>query len=148
MEKQKVKVVKMKNNQEITKSYESRTDFDNKDIFSFGVGLLINALVLMLASSIFKGFDIANFGYALVGALVITLLTHFIKPFLVAITMPITIVTFGLFYPFINVIILKLTGVLLGSNFVVSGWIIPLFVSLFISFMRWLLESIVIGDKK
>ena len=49
----------------------------------------------------------------------------------------------GLLYPFINVIILKLASLVMGSHFVVEGWIIPFFISLFISFMTVVLDALI-----
>lgn len=105
-----------------------------------GVKLLTNALVLLMATSIFKGFYVGGFWYAVITALVIMLLNLTIKPFIKILTLPITIYTVGLFYPFVNVIILKIASLLIGSNFIVEGWIIPFFISIFISIMNLVLD--------
>lgn len=117
---------------------------ENKDskwvIIELGLKLLINALVLLMAASIFKGFFIGGFLYAVLGALIIMILDMTIKPFIKILTLPITVYTLGLFYPFVNVIILKITNLIIGSNFVVEGWIVPFFISIFISFMNLILD--------
>ena len=86
--------------------------------------LLINSAVLVLASKIFKGFYISSFGYAIL-------------------SFPITVMSLGLLYPINNVIILKLASLIMGSAFVVEGWFVPFFISIFISFANILLDSII-----
>lgn len=108
------------------------------------LNLVCNTLVLMLASSLFESFEITSISYAFLGAIIISLLNMTIKPLLVYLSLPMIFVTFGLFYPFINVFILKITSLILGNNFIVAGWIIPFFVALFISFMNMLFYRIIV----
>lgn len=119
----------------------------NKDIkytlLEFALTLAINSFVLMLASKIFKGFYIESFGYAIITSLVISLLSATIKPILKVLFLPVTIVTTGIFYPFINVIILKLASLIMGKSFVVEGWILPFFIAIFISFLTLILDKII-----
>ena len=49
----------------------------------------------------------------------------------------------GIFYPFINVIILKLASLIMGDTFVVEGWILPFFIALFISFTTLILDKLI-----
>ena len=112
-------------------------------ILEYTLTLIINSIVLILASKIFKGFYIQSFGYAIITSLVISLLSSTVKPFLKVLALPITVISLGLLYPFINVIILKLASLVMGSHFVVEGWIIPFFISLFISFMTVVLDALI-----
>ena len=99
--------------------------------------------MLILASKIFKGFYIQSFGYAIITSLVISLLGSTVKPFLKLIFLPVTVITTGIFYPFINVIILKLASLIMGDTFVVEGWILPFFIALFISFTTLILDKLI-----
>ena len=65
------------------------------------------------------------------------------KPFLKLIFLPVTVITTGIFYPFINVIILKLASLIMGDAFVVEGWILPFFIALFISFTTLILDKLI-----
>ncbi len=143
MEKQKLKVVRLKDNQDVIYEYNAKNEFA-----SFAIKLIINTIVIMLAANLFKGMYVSSFGYAMLAALIIAALNQFIRPFIIAITIPLTIITFGLFYPFINVIILQLTSLLMGKHFNVEGIFITLIISFFISFMNYVLESVVLGRKK
>jgi putative membrane protein len=106
--------------------------------------LIVSAATLMLASWIFKGFYVENIIYALLTALLISVLNTTIKPFLIYLTLPVTIMSWGLLYPLVNVIILKLASLLMGSAFIVEGWILPFFIAIFISIMTPLLHRIFI----
>ena len=112
-------------------------------ILEYTLTLIINSIVLILASKIFKGFYIQSFGYAIITSLVITLLSSTVKTFLKLIFLPVTVITTGIFYPFINVIILKLASLIMGDTFVVEGWILPFFIALFISFTTLILDKLI-----
>ena len=112
-------------------------------ILEYTLTLIINSIVLILASKIFKGFYIQSFGYAIITSLVISLLSSTVKPFLKLIFLPVTVITTGIFYPFINVIILKLASLIMGDAFVVEGWILPFFIALFISFTTLILDELI-----
>lgn len=119
--------------------------YSKPNSFEFFLNLAVNTFILVFATKIFKGFYISSIWYAILAALIISILNETIKPFLIVIFMPITIYTLGLFYPIINVIILKLTGVLLGTNFIIEGWMIPIFISLFIALMKFLCNIFLIN---
>lgn len=112
-------------------------------ILEYTLTLIINSIVLILASKIFKGFYIQSFGYAIITSFVISLLSSTVKPFLKLIFLPVTVITTGIFYPFINVIILKLASLIMGDTFVVEGWILPFFIALFISFTTLILDKLI-----
>ena len=104
------------------------------------------SLVLIMSSLLFnETFYINNkyFGlFSLIAAIIIYLLNKTIKPILVVLTLPITGLTLGLFYPFINVFILYMTSFILGDNFIINGGLFMLFVlALFISFMNIVIEG-------
>lgn len=112
-------------------------------ILEYALTLIINSIVLILASKIFNGFYIESFGYAIITSLVISLLSSTVKPFLKLIFLPITVITTGIFYPFINVIILKLASLIMGDAFIVEGWILPFFIAIFISFTTLILDKLI-----
>lgn len=66
------------------------------------VRLLINALGLILISEFVSGINVDNFYAAIIAALVLGLLNIFVKPILLILTLPITILTLGLFAFIIN----------------------------------------------
>ena len=112
-------------------------------LLEYGLTLLVNALVLMMATKIFNGFEVSSYLYAILAAFIILVLNKTIKPVIGLLTLPLTVLTLGLFYPFINVFILKLTSLMLGSHFVVEGWLVPFFISIFISVMTIILDVLI-----
>lgn len=110
--------------------------------------MICYALILILVSTLFNNsLKINNeyFGlYPFLAAIIIYLLNQTIKPILIYITLPITALTYGLFYPIINVIILYITSFILGSNFQIHGIVISFIIAIIISTLNILIEGIVI----
>lgn len=105
------------------------------------------ALILICMSVLFpKSFYINNeyFGiYGLLIAVIIYWINQTIKPMIVLFTLPITGLTLGIFYPFINLLMLYLVSFLLGSNFVIHGLWLPLLISILISVMNIILDHLI-----
>ena len=98
-------------------------------ILDFIITVLVYDLVLILVSNITNTLviDSSYYGlYSLLGAIIICILNKTIKPILFKLTIPITGVTMGLFYPCLNILILKITDWILLSHFETHG-IITLF---------------------
>lgn len=116
--------------------------------FEWILYMLCYAIVLILVSCLFtKSFYINNeyYGlYALLASIIIYILNQTIKPVLVYITLPLTAITYGLFYTIINVIILYITSFILGSNFQIHGIIISFIIAVIISFLNLLMEGMII----
>lgn len=120
----------------------------NNTLITMLLELIVSALTLMLASTIFKGFYVENFLYAILTALLISVLDATIKPLLELLTLPVTILSLGLLHPIVNVIILKLASALMGSSFIVNGWFLPFFISIFISLVTEVLNKSVVQSFK
>ncbi len=103
------------------------------------------ALILMMASTIFNNIYVENVWYAIIASLVISLLNLTIKPFLIYITLPFTLVTLGIFYPVVNIIVLKLASLFMSTHFIVKGWFTPFFIAIFISIMKIIFEVVIIN---
>lgn len=106
------------------------------------------ALILISISVLFKNtiqIDNHYFGFwALAAAIIINLLNRTIKPVIVWLTIPITALTLGIFYPFINVFILHLVDFILGSHFSVNGIFMCVIVAILISIMNMIMDELVI----
>ncbi|MBO5138080.1 MAG: phage holin family protein [Bacilli bacterium] len=104
-------------------------------------------IVLIITSFLFKDMYIDKehfLFYSFIIVLIIYLLNNTIKPILFKITIPITGITLGLFYPFLNLFILKLADWLLGSHFDLKNFWITLIIAIFLSVMNILMEGIII----
>lgn len=109
-------------------------------------GLLIRWLILsaaiMVSAYLFPGIEISGFGTALVAALVLGILNAFFRPILIILTLPINILTLGLFTFVINAFLLMMTSGVIGGLYV-SGFGSALLGSLIISLVSWGLSSFI-----
>lgn len=103
-------------------------------------------VVFMLVSTLFTSMKVDNghfYLYSILIVLVIYGLNKTIKPILVTLTIPITGLTLGLFYPFINLFILKLADWILGSHFELENIYIALLVAILLSIMNFIVEEVI-----
>ena len=139
-------IIEEENNKD--KLYDNRKKEISNKAFEWIIYMFGYAIVLIVASVLFESFEINShfFGlYAFLGAIIIYLLNQTIKPLIVYLTLPITALSLGLFYPLINVLNLYITSFILGKeNFYINGIFIPFFIAIFISILNILMESIVI----
>ena len=127
----------------------------NKKVFKFDLfksiewtlHIIAYWLILSLVALMFKSFyiDYSHFGlYSLISVMIIYLLNLTVKPILFFLTLPITGLTLGLFYPFINVIILKMTDFLMGDKFDINDIFIAFFIAIFISLLNIIISEILL----
>jgi len=77
----------------------------------------LNALALIFVSYLVPGFDVTSVGSALVAALILGLVNVFIRPILLVLTLPINLLTLGIFTLVINALMLELvSGIVKGFN--------------------------------
>ena len=105
------------------------------------------AIVLVFVSTYFDTFYINDthlYLYGILATLIIFFLNKTIKPILFFLTIPITGLTIGIFYPCINLFILKLTDWILGKNFQIKNIFIAFLLAILISTINTLLDKIII----
>jgi putative membrane protein len=109
-------------------------------------GILLRWLILtfaiMAAAYLFSGIHVSGFGSALFAALVLGILNAFFRPILFILTLPINVLSLGLFTFVINALLLMMTSGIIGG-LVVDGFGSALFGSLVISLVSLLLSSFV-----
>jgi len=120
-----------------------------KKVVEWIIRMLGYTLVLVIVSLIFKKtiyIDTAYYGiWGLLTVVIIFILNRTLKPILFWLTLPITGVTLGLFYPILNVLILKLTDLILFNHFEINGILFLLLVSIIISIMNALMDHFIIN---
>jgi putative membrane protein len=105
---------------------------------------LINAVSLLILPYVIPSIKIRGFGTALVVALVLGLINVLLRPILVLLTLPVTLITLGLFILVINALLFQFAAWLL-KGFEVSGFWSAFFGSLLYSVISWLLSALVLG---
>lgn len=105
---------------------------------NFIIRIIITAVVAYALASFLPGIHIDTFWTAIVCALVLAVLNAIVKPVLVILTLPITVVTFGLFLFVINALIILMAGRFI-DGFSVNGFWWALLFSLLLSVITSLL---------
>jgi putative membrane protein len=110
------------------------------------MGILIRWLILtaaiVIASYLLDGIHVSGFFSAFFAAAILGILNAFFRPILIILTLPLTVLTLGLFTFVINAILLMMaSGVI--SGFEVRGFWTAVFGSLLISLVSWVLTSFI-----
>ncbi|MCC8359941.1 phage holin family protein [Salinimicrobium sediminilitoris] len=112
---------------------------------TFILRILLTAVVVVFLANFLPGVTVTGYFTAIVVALVLALLNLIVKPILVLLTLPVTIITLGLFLIVINAIIILLVDAFV-DGFQVSGFWIAVLFSLLLSIIQSLFFSI--AEKK
>jgi len=102
----------------------------------FFLRFLISALGLALAAAVVPGMEIAGLGTLLVAALLLGLVNAFVRPILLVLTFPITLLSLGLFLLVINAAMLALVAALL-EGFALRGFVSALLGAIVVGLTSW-----------
>ena len=102
---------------------------------------LLSAASLLFVAYVYSGVEVQSFTSALIAAFVIGLFNVVLRPVLVVLTLPVTIVTIGLFLFVINALMFWAAASVLGDGFQVHGFTAALIGSLIYSLLGMLIES-------
>lgn len=104
---------------------------------------LVNTAALIAVAYLMPSIRVESFVSALVAALVLGLVNAVIRPLLVLLTLPVTILTLGLFILVINGLLFWFVGSFI-QGFVVEGFWAGFFGAIVFSLISWLLSSVVL----
>lgn len=116
-------------------------------MFDIGPFLLYWAIMsfsLWLASRVFKGLKFTGAGALIISALLLGFVNAIIRPLVIFLTLPLTLVTFGLFLLVINALMILLVARIV-SGFTVSGFWTAFFGGIFISIVNLVIGAVVGG---
>ncbi len=102
---------------------------------------------MLITAFLVPGFEIANIYSAAIGAIILGFVNAIVKPILILFTLPLTILTFGLFLLVINAITLGLVGYL-TPGFNVDGFFPALFGSIVLSFVSGFINQFFGAEEK
>lgn len=83
--------------------------------------VLVTGVAVFLAIHIVPGIEVRTWSAGLAAVIVLAFLNAIVRPFLYIVSLPIILLTFGLFMVIINAILMKVTAALV-TDFVVTGW--------------------------
>ncbi len=110
------------------------------------VRILVTALIVLLLSNFLGGVSVDGFGTSIIVAIVLGLLNLIVKPLMILFTLPVTLLTLGLFLFVINAVIILLCSELVGGFHVASFWTALLF-SILLSILQSVMSGL-LGDSK
>jgi len=106
----------------------------------FLVRVLVNAMAILVAAAVVPGIEVSGVAATLGAGLVLGLVNALIRPILLILTLPLTLLTLGLFLFVLNALCLWLTSALVKGFTVHSFWA-ALFGALLVSVVSWLLTA-------
>jgi putative membrane protein len=113
------------------------------------ISLVLNSLALIITDYIVPGFTLADYTTAVLAAIVLAVINTFIKPILLFLTFPLTIVTLGLFIFVINAVILYLAA-LVVPDVQIDGFLPAILAAVVLSVISTILSMLAkdIGKRK
>lgn len=108
---------------------------------SFLVRMLITSFAVLITGYLLPGVHVDNFLSALILALVLALMNVTLKPLLIILTIPFTVVTLGLFLLVINAIVILISDAII-PGFIVDGFWWALLFSLVLSLINSIFQNI------
>jgi putative membrane protein len=104
---------------------------------------LINTVALIAVAYLLPGISVSNFVTALIAALVLGLVNAIVRPILIVLTLPATVLTLGLFIFILNGLLFWMVGYFV-EGFTVSGFWAGFFGAIVFSIISWLLSALLV----
>lgn len=108
------------------------------------LSVIVYAVALMAVDQLFHAFYIDSFLTAIVASIIISLLNFIVRPILIFLTLPITIMTLGFFLIIINAFTLMIAQSIIGDTFVIDSFSMAIIASIIISIITMLLNRLVV----
>ena len=106
--------------------------------------LLLNGIAIIVAAYLLPGLELSGPGAALAAGALLGLVNALVRPVLFILTLPLTLLTLGLFIFVLNAICLALAAALV-PGFSISGFWAAVFGALLVSVVSWILNGLLIG---
>lgn len=107
------------------------------------LSILVNSITLIAVSGLFPdSFYIASIQTAILASLILSILNVLVKPLLIIITLPVTILSMGLFLLVINGITLGMAAYLIGPDFNISGLGTATLAAIIISILNYAIQKV------
>src|SRR6267142_5840858 len=119
----------------------------NSKILQILIKLLLTGVAVLLTAYLLPGVHVDNYGYALLVALVLAIANAIVKPIFIILTIPLTVLTLGLFLLVINAIIIMMVDYFI-PGFSVDGFWWALAFSLILSVFNSLFRDMTRDEEK
>ena len=106
------------------------------------LGILINAVLFLAIAGYFEeSMYISGIGAAIGASFILSILNILVRPILVLLTLPVTVLTLGLFLFVINAITILLTDSLMGDSFEIEGFGMALLTTVIMSLANMIIQN-------
>lgn len=112
------------------------------------IGILINAVLFITFAGYFEGFHVSSFGAAVAASLILSILNILVRPLLILLTLPITLLTLGLFLLVINAITLSMTDAFMGSKFEIDGFGLTLLIAIIMALVNMIIQKTILDSDR
>ncbi|MEH7332902.1 phage holin family protein [Neobacillus drentensis] len=113
------------------------------------IGCLINAVLFMALAGYFKeSFELTGFTAAIQASILLSILNVLVRPLLILFTLPVTVITMGLFLFVINAITLELTDYLMGDAFEIHGFGMALLFAVIMSLVNIIIHKTILEPSR
>jgi putative membrane protein len=117
---------------------------DGDNMLNWLIGVFVNTVLLVTIDGYFDSIHFSGIGAAFIASMILAILNAIVRPILILLTLPVTILTLGLFLFVINAITLKMTAALMGDAFEINGFSTALLASIVLSFFHLLIQKAII----
>ncbi|MBB6453596.1 putative membrane protein [Salirhabdus euzebyi] len=108
------------------------------------ISIVVNAVAIIAVAELIDSFFVEDFVTALLASFVLSILNVIVKPILIIFTLPITLLTLGLFLFIINAVTLMITQSIIGEAFVIDGFVTAILAAVILSILNLLLQKLVV----
>lgn len=113
------------------------------------LGILINAVLFMAIAGYFSdSFHLEGFAAALMASFILSILNVLVRPILIILTLPATILTLGFFLFVVNAITLEFTDYLMGTAFEISSFGMALLAAVIMSIVNLVIHNTFLATSK
>lgn len=113
------------------------------------IGILINAILFIALAGYFDdSFKLSGVGAAITASFVLSILNILVRPILIILTLPVTVLTLGFFLFVINGITLSLTDSIMGEAFEINGFGMAIFVAIIMSLFNVIIQKLLLEKKE
>ncbi|HUF46170.1 MAG TPA: phage holin family protein [Vicinamibacterales bacterium] len=105
--------------------------------------LILNALAILVAAWLVPGLELSSNGAALAAGIILGFVNAIVRPVLLLLTLPFTLLTLGLFIFVVNAVCLALTAALI-RGFEIDGWWSALLGAFVVSVVSWILNGLLL----
>lgn len=110
------------------------------------ISCIINAVLFTAMAGYFReSFHLAGFWAAFQASILLSILNVLVRPILILLTLPATIITLGLFLLVINAITLEITDALMGNAFDITGFGMALLVAVIMSLVNLIIQNTILA---